>query len=451
MYFAHTVGADILGAYFLVMAYFGVINLISDGGIGGAAIKRISEGEEQDAYFSASFVLSSIFLIVVIATLLAYRRYFIDLNNAGVFELLLIALFVFLIYGALNNAIAGRGKIGIQSTCVFINNITCILVQVLAVFLGYGVAGLVGGFVIGMIVASVIELRFFDLRLTRFRWYHIKNVSTFSFWLFLTASGAVIYSYADIIMIGYYLSNSDVGVYRIAMQFTSIATLATTSMQAALWPRVSRWGKTGEINNIEDSLSRAIIYALLLAVPMCFGGILLGDKLLYYFYGGEFAEGYPVLVLLFFVQIINVFQFFFLTYLSAMDMQKNAFKITAVATIANVLLNATLIPVIGIAGAAVATLATMGLNAVLARRVLAEVIVIKLEDGCLLNILKASVIMSLFVVVYRMLVPLFNVWLTLIPVVLGFGIYIILLLRFDRKIREELKGIMMKMNLILPD
>ena len=57
MYFAHTVGAGVLGGYFLFMAYFGIINLVSDGGFGGAAIKRISEGEEQDAYFSAFFVL----------------------------------------------------------------------------------------------------------------------------------------------------------------------------------------------------------------------------------------------------------------------------------------------------------------------------------------------------------------------------------------------------------
>ncbi|MDW7727982.1 MAG: hypothetical protein SCH70_12905 [Candidatus Methanoperedens sp.] len=53
MYFAHAVGAGVQGAYFLFIAYFGIISLMTDGGFGGAAIKRISEGEEQDAYFSA--------------------------------------------------------------------------------------------------------------------------------------------------------------------------------------------------------------------------------------------------------------------------------------------------------------------------------------------------------------------------------------------------------------
>jgi hypothetical protein len=45
-------------------------------------------------------------------------------------------------------------------------------------------------------------------------------------------------------------------------------------------------------------------------------------------------------------------------------------------------------------------------------------------------------------------VTLSNVWLALVPVVLGGGIYVVLVLRFDRKIKEELKGIMMKMDVI---
>ena len=86
MYFAHTVGASVLGAYFLFIAYYGLIYMVTDGGFGGAAIKRISEGEEQDAFFSAFFVLRSLFVVVVIVALVSTRRYFIDLNSAGIFN-----------------------------------------------------------------------------------------------------------------------------------------------------------------------------------------------------------------------------------------------------------------------------------------------------------------------------------------------------------------------------
>jgi O-antigen/teichoic acid export membrane protein len=45
IYFAHTLGPAPLGAYFLYLAYFGIFNLVGDGGFGGAAVKRISEGK----------------------------------------------------------------------------------------------------------------------------------------------------------------------------------------------------------------------------------------------------------------------------------------------------------------------------------------------------------------------------------------------------------------------
>lgn len=446
MYFAHTVGANILGAYFLFLAYFGIINLLSDGGFGGAVVKRISEGEEMDAYFSAFVVLRSFFVIMVILTLISFKAYFVDLNNSGVFNWLIVALVASLFYGTMNNAIAGRGKIGVQSTCIFINDATKIFYQILAVTLGYGVGGLAGGFVSGMIVAFMVELRFFDLKLTRFRWRHVKSLSIFSFWLFLTLSGIVVYSYADTIMIGYYMNNSDVGVYRVVLLFTSVAALATSSLQMTLWPKVSRWGKIGETKLIQMSLCRAIRYALMLAFPICLGGIILGDKLLYYFYGADFAKGYLTLMVLFVVQIVTIFQSLFLAYLSALDLQKDAFKVTSISAVSNVILNASLIPFMGITGAAIATLVSISLNAFLAQQLLSKFVDIELDDIGLLNILKPSFILFLFVGGYRMFVSLSSLWLVLIPVILGALLYVFFLLKYDRDVCKDLKGIMVQLN-----
>ena len=449
MYFAHAVGAGVLGAYFLFLAYFITIGFVTDGGFNEAAIKRISEGEETDAYFSAYFVLRSVFLTVVVLTFVTFHSYFVDLNEGGTFIWLLLALIASVLYGSVSSGINGCGKIGIYATSDFINNISRIIVQVIAVFLGFEVAGLAGGFVVGMLIGFIVQVRFLDLRFVRFGWRHIKNLSKFSMWVFLISSGMIVFSTADTIMIGYYLNNADVGVYRIVLQFTSLAAFTTTTLRSTLFPKVSRWSKTDETNLIEKSLSRAITYSLILAVPIFIGGILLGDKILFFFYGAEFARGYYTMLVLFIVQIINVFQYFFTTYLVGMDRPKDLFTIILVAVTGNVLLNVTLIPVIGIAGAAVATLVTMGLFVVLAQRALSRIITIRIESDSLLNILKASVVMLLVVGGYRILVPTSNVWLLLGAVLLGAGTYVICVLKFDRKIYEELKGIMMQMNVIL--
>ena len=439
MYFAHAVGAEILGAYFLFLAYLSIISLMTDGGFGGAAVKRISEGEEPDAYFSAFVLLRSVFVMVIVVALIAFRSYFIDLDKEGTFIWLLVALVVSILQGAVSSGIMGCGKMGIYATTGFLENVSRILIQVVAIYLGYGVGGLAGGFVGGAIVSSIVQLRFLDLHFVRFRWDHLKSLSSFSFWSFLISGGGLVFVYSDSVMIGYYMNNADVGVYRVIFQFTMLAAFTTGALYRVLLPKVSRWNQIGETGLIEESLSRALTYSIILALPVFVGGALLGDKLLYYFYGADFVN-YKTLMLLFVVQIVNIFQYFFSTYLSAMNQLKEVFKITVVAVVANIALNAVLIPGMGISGAAVATLVTMALNAVLARRVLARKINLRMERSRLLIFLKSSIAMGIVVGVYRLVVPLSSIWLALVPVIFGGVVYGVLILKYDEKIYEELKG-----------
>jgi len=451
MYFAHAVGASVLGSYFLLLAYYGLSGIISEGGFGGAAIKRISEGEEQDAYFSAFFVIRLLFSILVIIGLIAFHSNFVDLDNAGLFVWLLMALIVSIFHTTVHYGVAGCGKMGIFSTCTFINNASRVIIQIIFVYLGFEAAGLAGGFVAGLLISFIIELRFLDLHFVSFGWKHIKSLSIFSFWLFLTSGGVAVFSYADTILIGYFLDNADVGVYRVAFQFTLLASFATVALQSTLFPKISRWTKIGDLKTTEKSLSRAVSYSFVLSVPIFTGGVLLGDKMLYFFYGAEFLQGYNALVLLLGVQIVNVFQYLFTTYLSAMDHQKEAFKVTAVAASLNIILNIILIPIIGITGAAIATLSAMTLNALLARRVLSRIMTIRLEYRSILNIIIASTAMGMLVGVYRLVVPLSNVWVTLVPVVIGGAVYGILMLKLDEKICSELRSIVEKMGMVWPE
>ncbi len=452
MYFAHAVGASILGAYFIFLSYNGIFGLVTDGGFGGAAVKRISEGKEPDAYFSASIILRLAFTILVVLILLWFKNYFVELNSSNMFVWMLLSLLVSMIAGAISSGVAGMGKIGIHNTCVGIKNISCVLVQIPAIYLGYETAGLAGGMVAGTLVAAIIEFRFFDLRFVSFKWVHIKSLSAFSFWLFLTTSGMLVFSQADTIIIGHLLDMANVGIYRITLQFTMVASFSTNALRDTLWPRISRWGKTNEIDLVEGSLSRAISYSLILAVPVCVGGVLLGDRLLLLLYGADFARGYQTLIILLAVQVVNVFQFLFTMYLDALDNPKESFKVTAIGVVANIVLNIILIPVMGVSGAAFATLATMTLNVLLARSALSKLMKIRLEHHSLLNILVASIAMGALVGVYRLLIPLSNIWVTLLAVIVGGTAYSVLVLKLDRQICADLRKIVetMGMEVIWP-
>lgn len=450
MYFAHAVGPAVLGAYFIFVAFFGIFDLVGDGGFGGAVIKRISEGKEQNEYFSAFGVLRILLLVVSVAVLLLLEPFLVDLTSAGVFSWLIAALFVSVFTSTVSYSVYGSGKVGVYQLSGLFNNVLRIGLQVLAVFIGFGVAGLVGGFVAGLLAAGLFNLRFLDLRPALFEWRHLSSLLSFSVWTFLSSSGYLVFTYADTVLIGYFMADADVGIYRVALQLTTIATFITMALRITLFPRMSHWASHGEHDSIAASLTRAFTYSLLLAVPVLAGGWLLGERLLYFFYGASFAAGTPALAILLVVQVANVFMFLQTMTLNALDRPKDSFRVTAVAAVVNIGLNIAFIPLLGIVGAAVATLVTMVLNAGLAYRALSRVMPVGVERRPVGNIVAATLVMAGVIGLYALFVPLTNVLTVLGAVLLGGAVYGVVLLRMDRSIHDELKDLTLKLGLPWP-
>jgi O-antigen/teichoic acid export membrane protein len=127
--------------------------------------------------------------------------------------------------------------------------------------------------------------------------------------------------------------------------------------------------------------------------------------------------------------------------LNAINQPKDAFWITVIAAIVNILLDLVLIPVMGITGAAVATLIAMTLNALGALIVLSRIISIKYEYGPVKNILCASGSMGIFLLIIHFVIPLTHVVAVLAAVILGAGVYLLVLFKLDRVIYDELKDL----------
>jgi O-antigen/teichoic acid export membrane protein len=450
IYFAHALGPSALGVYFLFLAYLGIFNLVGDGGFGGAAVKRISEGIEPNEYLSAFAFIRIILLSVSVTVLLIAEPYLKDVTSSGVFFWLLLALIVSVFSSISSIGVYGTGKVGVYQISNLVDVIIRTLFQIVAVFLGYGVAGLTGGFVAGLIAGGLMNFRYFHLRFVWFRLSHLKNLSGFSFWIFLTASGSLVFSYADTLLIGYFMTNADVGIYRTAFQLTSIATFITLAFHTVLYPKISSLGAQGQFAEIENSLAKAITYSLLLAIPTCIGGWILGSKLLFYLYGASFVEGAPALVFLLLVQVVNVFMYLGTMSLNALNRPKDAFNITLIAAILNILLDIALIPVMGITGAAVATLIAMSVNALGALILLSRVISVKFEYKSVKNILYASGMMGIIVGCIYVLLPLAHVIAVLAAVIIGAVIYILVLFRLDKEIHDELKNLSVNLGVPWP-
>jgi O-antigen/teichoic acid export membrane protein len=450
IYFAHMLGPAPLGAYFLFIAYFSIFNLVGDGGFGGAAVKRISEGNDQDEYFSAFVFIRIVLLALSITALLCAEPYLKDITSSGIFFWLLLALIISVFPNCASSGVYGSGKVGIHQVSGVVELLVRVLLQVTAVYLGYSVAGLVGGFVGGVIAVGAVNFRYLELRLVRFGVFHMKNLSIFSFWIFLTASGSLIFGYTDTILISFFMNATEVGIYRTALQLASVGSFATLAFQTVLYPKISSWAAQGQVTKIENSFARACTYSLFLAIPTCIGGWILGDRLLYYLYGASFTGGTVPLFFLLLVQIVNIFMFLGSMSLNALDHPKDAFYITLIASLVNILLNIAFIPVMGITGAAIATLIAMAVNAIGAYILLSRVISVKIEYVPVKNILCAAGVMGIFLLLTYFLLPLTHVITVLAFVLGGAGIYILVLLKLDREIHDDIRDISVNLGMPWP-
>jgi O-antigen/teichoic acid export membrane protein len=322
--------------------------------------------------------------------------------------------------------------------------------QIVAVFFGFGIAGLTGGFLGGLIAGGIANFRYLDLKIIRFRISHIKKLSSFSFWIFLTASGSLVFNYADTILISFFMNTADVGIYRTAFQLTSIATFTTLAFHTVLYPKISNWGAQGQFSKIDRALARAFTYSLFLAIPACIGGWILGEKLLYFLYGASFIAGAPALFFLLLAQIVNVFMYLGTMCLTALNKPKDAFWITVFSSVLNILLNFALIPVLGITGAAVATLIAMTINALGVLFILSRIITLKFEYKPVRNILNSALVMGIFIFAANYILPLNHALTLLVIVSFGALLYMLVLFKLDKEIHDDIRNISVSLGIVWP-
>lgn len=446
IYFTHFLGPAILGSFYLFTAYFGVFDLISCGGFGGAAIKRISEGKDQNEFYTASVILRFVLLAVSILIFILLSPWLAGISSPDLFYLFIITLIVGAINGACAIDVLSTARIGISQTSNMLNTLIKILIQVILVFIGWSLGGLIVGFIIGMIASALFNYHFIHLKITKCKFSHFKDLSTFAFWTFLSSSGGLVSSYADTILIGFFLSVDEVGIYRIAFQLAGVSAITVTALNSVLFPRISRWHTEQNLPMIRFVVSKAITYCLLLAIPITIGGMLLSNQLMYFLYGESFESGSSCLIILLFAEIANIFMYLFTMCLNSVNKPRESFIVMIISAILNVVLNILLIPIIGINGAATAIFVTMTINALLAYAFLRQEVRIQLEMKQIGYITLSSLVMagSVLVFIYFFGVETFAG--LCIAISLGALVYFSILLKIDGAFQTDLRNIIKELT-----
>jgi len=168
---------------------------------------------------------------------------------------------------------------------------------------------------------------------------------------------------ADRVIVGAFLGAAAVGVYSVAYKLANVLLLFVRPLSIALFPEFSRlWREDRE--RVRALTVTGLRYFLALAVPSIGGFWLIGGDVLDLLTTPAVATAAtPLLVLLGIGLLCKGVSEIYTELFYAADATRIPLLIQGGAAIANVALNLLLVPVVGVQGAAVATIATFALAA----------------------------------------------------------------------------------------
>jgi O-antigen/teichoic acid export membrane protein len=201
----------------------------------------------------------------------------------------------------------------------------------------------------------------------------------------------------DRYVIGYFMGTDAVGVYAASYGLGSMITFFYAPIAIALLPAITNLYENNKIQELKTHLKYSLKFLLMFAIPSFFGLSVLSKSILRTLTTSEFMGGYlivPVIALatiLFNCGSINVNVLFLLKKTKTIGLIYGAFALV------NMTLNIILVPLIGIIGAAIATLMTFTIQLFVATIISFKGLPFDIDFKFIMKSIISSVIMAFVV------------------------------------------------------
>lgn len=180
--------------------------------------------------------------------------------------------------------------------------------------------------------------------------------------LSMIAGANVINAQADIIMLGWFVSDSEVGVYRVVASSVLLINFGKQAIVSVITPHFARLYSRGEMGKLQKLVTRSNQAIFAFSLPAFIVFLFYGDRLLGLAFGSEFVGGYYALCIMSFGYLIGMAFGSVAALLNMAGFERYTASGVAISAVLNIILNALLIPKWGIEGAASAMTLSMAFS-----------------------------------------------------------------------------------------
>jgi len=307
-----------------------------------------------------------------------------------------------------------------------------LLILVSLLILGYGIYGAAFAYTFAIIGAPFVAFFYLNKIFPFWREKSVftrKELLSFSWPLMFAGMLGLVMGWIDTLMLGYFLTAKDVGIYRASLATARLLVVVPASFSSIFFPLITELYSKGQIEELKDTNYAVTKWIFMIVFPLVLLMILFSKQILYILYGSAYIAGKLSLCILSLgYLVISIFdptnQI-----IKTVGKTKLIMSNTGVGAVLNVILNFLLIPAYGINGAAIAT--TISLLTV-RTLTFAEVYAITRIQPVKLNYAKvifSSFISLTFVYAITKFLKVENVtYILVLMFMLYIGIYFILLL-----------------------
>lgn len=358
---ARYLGPENYGVFNYAIAFVGLFGVIAPLGIDAILSRElITYPEKSNELMGTAFVLKIVGgLIAFFATCVA--AYFLETNYL---IKLIIVIFSFNFLFAPLNVIATFFNSNVKAkNNVLVVTITTVIISILKISLILSGLGILWLSVIFLLEAFFQSFGLFVVYKNNGylikKWVFNKNLALSflktSLFLMLASAATVIYLKIDQIMIGKMMSSTNVGLYAAAVKLSDIWYFIPGIICGSLFPAIINAKKSNQAlykNRLKNLYLLMFLLSVVIALPIS----LLSKQLMFWMFGGEYISAASVLSIYVWAGVGVFLGTAVNQYLMSENMLRTIFILNILTMTTNVALNLYLIPLIGLNGAAIATL-----------------------------------------------------------------------------------------------
>jgi O-antigen/teichoic acid export membrane protein len=270
--------------------------------------------------------------------------------------------FLFNVFSFFDNIFLGLKSFKLSSTNTFLFYMLRFLFAAILVYLGFGVTGALGGYILSLVIVTAIQI-YFLRKIVSINVFETRKdeislvIASFSygFYIGIASIAASITAWTDTIMIGLFIGTTAVGVYKLAVSISSAIGSFIATLNRVIFPILSEKDKRkadiAAMNNI-------IKYGSFIVIPASVGLALSSFGIVNVFLGPQYLEASVPLIILSYLVFDSFIFGAFVSFFAAKGETKFVGKVTILSALLNVIFNAILIPLLGIVGAAIASVFT---------------------------------------------------------------------------------------------